>query len=62
MGSSFGRAATNLPLTVVDSHVIRPECVATSSPRIASTRSWDAVLAAAERVNPRVIFAWEAIG
>lgn len=39
----------------VDSQAICPECLATSSPRIASTWGWDVVLAAAESGNPHVI-------
>ena len=39
----------------VDSQVICPECLATSSPRIASTWGWDSVLAVAKSGNPSVI-------
>ena len=39
----------------VDSQVVCPECLATSSPRIASTWGWDSVLAVAKSGNPSVI-------
>jgi S1-C subfamily serine protease len=39
----------------VDSQAICPECLATASPRVASTWGWDVVLAAAESGNPHVI-------
>lgn len=39
----------------LDSQAICPECLATGNPRIASTWSWDVVLAAALSGNPHVI-------
>jgi S1-C subfamily serine protease len=39
----------------VDEQAICPECLATSSPRIASTWGWDVVSAAAKSGNPHVV-------
>ena len=50
---SVQKTLTTLPN--VDAQAICPECLATCSPRIASTWGWDVVLAAAKSGNPHVI-------